>query len=76
MRVPGQIVIETPTWNKPIEPYGNPFMLVKNPAIAGRNLDCYRYDGKGIRGTDEQIAGYMRSVTVDAVLAAVMEAMR
>src|SRR5207244_2466580 len=31
MKVRKQIVIETPTWNKPIEPYGNPFFLVKNP---------------------------------------------
>ena len=49
MKVRGQIVIETPTWNKPIEPYDNPFVLVKNPAVAGRNLDFYRYDGGDIQ---------------------------
>jgi ADP-heptose:LPS heptosyltransferase len=76
MRVPGQIVIETPTWNRPIEPYGNAFTLVKNPAIAGRNLDWYRYDGKGIQGTDEEIVSCVKSVTVDAVLAAVLEVMK
>ncbi|MSU58947.1 MAG: glycosyltransferase family 9 protein [Pedosphaera sp.] len=75
MRVPGQVVIETPTWNKPIEPYGNPFTLVKNPAVAGRNLEFYCYDGHGIRGLDEEIKQCMESVTVDAVLGAVAAAL-
>lgn len=70
MRVPGQVVIETPTWNKPIEPHGNPFVLVPNPALGGRNLRFYRYDGRGIRGTREEIARIMSSVTVDAVQSA------
>ncbi|MDW8310135.1 MAG: glycosyltransferase family 9 protein, partial [Verrucomicrobiales bacterium] len=70
MRVPGQVVIETPTWNKPIEPHGNRFVLVPNRALAGRNLQYYRYDGRGIRGTREEIARLMRSVTVEAVEAA------
>lgn len=76
MRVPGQIVIETPTWNKPIEPHGNPFTLVRNPAVAGRNLDYYRYDGQGIRGTDEELAKCMASVTVNAVAEAVLQALQ
>jgi heptosyltransferase-2 len=67
MKVPKQIVIETPTWNKPIEPYGNPFVLIKNPAIAGRNLEFYRYDGRGIRGSDHELRRYMESVTVESV---------
>lgn len=71
MKVKNQIVIETPTWNKPIEPYANPFTLVKNPAVAGRNLDFYRYDGRGIRGSPEELRRCMASVTVEAVLAAV-----
>jgi len=70
MRVPKQVVIETPTWNKPIEPYGNPFVLVKNPALGGRNLEYYRYDGHGIRGTDNELIQCMESVTVDAVFQA------
>ena len=49
MKVPRLVVIETPTWNKPIEPYGHPFTLIPNPAVAGRNLDYYRYDGRGER---------------------------
>src|SRR2546426_628962 len=49
MRVPQQIVIEAPTFNKTNEPFGQPYLLVKNPAVAGRNLDFYRYDGHGIR---------------------------
>ena len=67
MKVKGQIVIETPTWNKPIEPYGNTFELVKNPAVAGRNLEYYRYDGKEIQGTREEIIQGMESVSVASV---------
>src|SRR6266446_3937965 len=64
MKVPKQIVIETPTWNKPIEPYNNPFVLVKNPAVRGRNLEFYRYDGRGIRGTERELRECMESVSV------------
>jgi ADP-heptose:LPS heptosyltransferase len=71
MRVPRQFVIETPTWNKVIEPYGNPFVLIKNPAVAGRNLDYYRYDGRGIRGTPEELTRCMASVSVEEVWKAV-----
>jgi ADP-heptose:LPS heptosyltransferase len=66
--VKNQVVIETPTWNKPIEPYGNAFTLVKNPAVAGRNLDYYRYDGGDIKGTSEEISRAMASVKVEDVL--------
>ncbi len=76
MKVRKQIVIETPTWNKPIEPYGNPFSLVKNPAVAGRNLEYYRYDGRGIRGTKEELIECMASVAVDSVYTAVETALR
>ena len=72
MRVPGQVVIETPSWNKPIEPYGNPFTLVKNPAVNGRNLDFYRYDGRGLKGTPEELLAIMESVRVPDVLAAIL----
>jgi heptosyltransferase-2 len=67
VNVPRQVVIETPTWNKPIEPYGNPFALVKNPEVAGRNLNFYRYDGQGIKGTREELLACMASVTVENV---------
>ncbi len=71
VNVRGQVVIETPCWNKPIEPYGNPFVLVKNPALAGRNLEFYRYDGRGIQGSGEEIRRCMESVTVESVFDAV-----
>jgi heptosyltransferase-2 len=71
MNVRSQIVIETPTWNKPIEPYGNSFVLVKNPAVAGRNLEFYRYDGRGIQGSGEEIRRCMASVTVESVFDAI-----
>jgi ADP-heptose:LPS heptosyltransferase len=71
MKVPAQIVIETPTWNKPIEPFGNPFTLVRNPAVAGRNLEFYRYNGGDIKGTRAEIIAAMESVKVADVFAAV-----
>jgi lipopolysaccharide heptosyltransferase II len=67
MRVPRQFVIETPTWNRLIEPYHNAFVLIRNPAVAGKNLDYYRYDGKGIQGTQEELTQCMSSVSVDDV---------
>jgi ADP-heptose:LPS heptosyltransferase len=75
MKVPGQVVIETPTWNKPIEPYNQTFILVKNPAVAGRNLEFYRYDGEGIQGTAEEIVRCMASVKVEAVYEALLKAL-
>jgi len=72
----GQIVIETPTWNKPVEPYANPFTLVKNPVVAGRGLEFYRYDGGDIKGTREELLRCMASVTVEAVQAAVEKVLR
>ena len=76
VKVPGQVVIETPTWNRPIEPYRNPFVLVKNPAVAGRNLEYYRYDGRGIRGTPQELARCMASVPVEEVYRAVEAALQ
>jgi ADP-heptose:LPS heptosyltransferase len=75
MKVKEQFVIETPTWNKPIEPYGQPFTLIKNPAVAGRNLEFYRYDGRGIRGTPAELERCMNSVQVDDVLAPIEQAL-
>ena len=67
VKVPKLVVIETPTWNKPIEPYSHPFTLIPNPAVAGRNLDYYRYDGRGIRGSPAELLRCMTSVTVQSV---------
>ena len=71
MRVPEQIVIEAPTLNKTNLPHGRPFTRVDNPVVAGRNLDYYRYDGAGIKGTREELFRCMASVPVDQVLAAI-----
>lgn len=71
MNVKNQFVIETPTWNKPIEPYGNPFTLISNPAVAGRNLEFYRYDGGPIKGGPEELLRCMTSVKVEDVFEAV-----
>jgi heptosyltransferase-2 len=75
MKVPRQVVIETPTWNTPIEPRRDSFTLVPNPGLAGRNLHYYRYDGRGIRGTDHEIINAMKSVSVDSVQRALEEAL-
>ncbi len=73
VKVANLFVIETPTWNKPIQPYGSPFTLIPNPAVAGRNLDYYRYDGRGIRGSPAEIRRCMTSVTVQSVFAALAQ---
>lgn len=69
--VPQQIVIETPTLNPTVVPYGREFTLVPNPVVAGRNLHFYRYDGVGIRGTPDELIRCMASVKPEAVLQAV-----
>ncbi|MDB6032198.1 MAG: Lipopolysaccharide core heptosyltransferase RfaQ [Verrucomicrobiales bacterium] len=73
MKVPQQIVIESPTFNKTIEPWLRPFRLVPNPLVAGRNLEYYLYDGKDIKGTREHLLQCMRSITPEAVLEVVNE---
>ena len=60
-----------PTLNATNLPYGNKFSLVANPAIAGRHLEFYRYDGAGIKGTREELLRCMAAVTVDDVMAAI-----
>jgi ADP-heptose:LPS heptosyltransferase len=75
MKVPNQIVIEAPTLNATNVPYGNQFTLVKNPAVNGRNLDYYRYDGKPIKGTDEELIALMKSVRIDDVFQTVTAVM-
>ncbi len=68
VKVPNQIVIEAPTLNATNLPFGNQFTLVKNPLVAGRNLDYYRYDGGDIKGTREELIACMASVTIEKVL--------
>ncbi len=75
VKVRQQIVIEAPTLNATNAPRGTPPIVVPNPAVAGRNLDFYRYDGRGIRGTQDALVRCMTSVTVPAVHAAVVDAL-
>jgi ADP-heptose:LPS heptosyltransferase len=75
VKTPRQIVIEAPTFNKTNEPYCNSFVLIRNPAIAGRNLDYYRYDGRGIKGTHDELVRCMASVNVEAVYQALAQAL-
>ena len=70
MKVPKQVLIESMAFGPTLEPYGRPYRLVKNLAVHGRNLDYYRYDGKGRRGTEEELRKIMEAVKVDDVFAA------
>ncbi|MBN8249777.1 MAG: glycosyltransferase family 9 protein [Verrucomicrobia bacterium] len=67
MQVPHQFVIETPTLNPCIMPLRDDWVRIPNPAVAGRHLDFYRYDGRPIAGTPEEIRRIMEGVSVDAV---------
>lgn len=71
MKVPNQIVIEAPTLNVTNRPYGNDFTLIRNPALNGRNLDYYRYDGGDIKGSRQEIIALMESVKTADVFATV-----
>lgn len=75
MKVPSQIVVEAMTLNPTNVPYGNKFTLVRNPVVNGRNLEYYRYNGKPIQGTDDELIAAMKSVKVDDVYRAVTEAL-
>jgi heptosyltransferase II len=72
MKVPKQVLIEAMTFGPTLEPYGRPYRLVPNPAVHGRNLDYYRYDGKDIHGTEPELRKIMAAVKVDDVFEAVM----
>lgn len=72
MSVPNQVVIEAPTLNVTNLPYRNPCHVVPNRAVAGRNLEYYRYDGRPIRGTREELVRCMQSVSVQEVLGVLM----
>lgn len=72
VKVPNQIVIEAMTLNATNFPYGNSFKLIPNPAVNGRNLEYYRYDGGPIKGTNLELTGAMNSVQVGTVLEAVV----
>jgi len=75
VRVPRQLVIETPTVNPPILPLRDDWTLIPNPGVGGRNLDYYRYDGRPIAGSRDQIEALMRSVTVSMVLEPLMKSL-
>ncbi|NBP24602.1 MAG: hypothetical protein EBU81_08660 [Proteobacteria bacterium] len=69
LRVPRQWVIETPTLNRPVHPRRTDWTLIPNPAIGGRHLEYYRYDGRPIAGSADELTRLMASVSVDSVLA-------
>ena len=63
-KVPLQIVIKTPTFNKTVEPYANDFILIGGDIPA--NI-YYKYDGYGIHGLKSNIINYMKSISVEKV---------
>ncbi|HKQ37264.1 MAG TPA: glycosyltransferase family 9 protein, partial [Verrucomicrobiae bacterium] len=73
-KVQRQFVIESPAFNKTGEPYRQKYTLIRNPVVNGRNLEYYRYDGKGIKGSDEELLRCMRSITVEMVHEAITAA--
>ena len=75
VKVPQQIVIESPTFNKTVEPYHRPYRLVRNPMVAGRNLQYYRFDGRNVQGTKEHLLECMRSISPEAVLDELLHAL-
>ncbi len=75
MKVSHQIVIEAPTLNKTNLPFGNPYTLIDNPAIKGRHLDYYRFDGKDIKGTRQELLDLMGAITPSRVLQVVDHAL-
>ncbi|HEX4343026.1 MAG TPA: glycosyltransferase family 9 protein, partial [Verrucomicrobiae bacterium] len=75
VKVPLQIVIEAPTLNKTNLPFGNPYTLVGNPAIKGRHLEYYRFDGKDIKGRRKDLLALMAAVSVTRVLETVDRAL-
>ncbi|MBX3733240.1 MAG: glycosyltransferase family 9 protein [Verrucomicrobiae bacterium] len=71
MEVSHQFVIETPTLNPCILPLREDWVRIPNPAVAGRHLEFYRYDGRPIAGTPDAIRRQMEAVTVEAVAGAI-----
>jgi ADP-heptose:LPS heptosyltransferase len=75
VKVSNQIVIEAPTLNATNLPWNTTFQLIRNPLVQGRNLEYYRYDGRPIRGSDEELRHIMGSITVEDVFRAVTKAL-
>ncbi len=75
VRAPNQIVIEAPTLNATNLPFRpkTEFTIVPNPAVKGRNLEYYRYDGREIQGTREHLVECMMSVSAESVYAVLKE---
>lgn len=73
MKVPKQVLIESMAFGPTLEPYGRPYRLVRNPAVHGRNLEYYRYDGKGIHGSEAELQKIMEAVTMDDVFGALVD---
>jgi len=75
VKVPQQIVIESPTFNKTVEPFHRPYRLVRNPMVSGRNLQYYRFDGRNVQGTTEHLLECMKSISPEGVFEQLQQAL-
>jgi ADP-heptose:LPS heptosyltransferase len=73
VRPPNQIVIEAPTLNATNMPFRGDYSVVRNPAVNGKNLEYYRYDGREIQGTREHLIECMNSIGAEDVYAVLKE---
>jgi ADP-heptose:LPS heptosyltransferase len=67
-RVPHQFVIETPTLTPSVHPPRPDWIRIPNPGLHGNHLDYYRYDGRSLQGSREELESLMRQVTPDQVV--------
>ena len=65
--VKNQLIIETPTFNKTVYPYGNKFITIKNPNLKKDKLEYYKYDGAPIKADSEEITKIMEGIKPEEV---------
>lgn len=64
VKVPIQVVIQSPTYNLTVRPYRKDFILIGN---APPKDIYYLYDGKGIHGKKEDILNYMKNINPEQI---------
>jgi len=56
-----------------VEPYGRRFLTIKNPVVAGRNLEYTDMTAVASVGTEEELTRCMASIRVEDVYRTVLE---
>lgn len=67
MKIKKQLVLETPTFNKTVYPYNQNFINIRNSRIVKDKLKYYKYDGRPIKATKEEIIRIMEGISVEEV---------